>query len=87
MKILRECTNCEGTGLIKFFDFADEAEICVICKGTGAEEYFYTKYTGRKELRGINYVLPITSTRIYNLGINKEITYKEFQEKIIPPEA
>lgn len=51
------CRECLGTGLYKGMAEQDNcAVICGKCKGSGAVNYTYELFTGRKERRGITRV-------------------------------
>ncbi len=84
-----ECGTCGGTGLYcGMCEPEGTAVVCLRCEGSGAETLSYTPFTRRKGKRGIKIVRNSRGTFILTgVGaVGGSITYKEFQEGILPGE-
>lgn len=81
-----ECSPCGGTGLYKgFMEAEGEAVICTRCSGTGANEFRYNEFTGRKEKGNVRKVRSASGYIIDNPSTPKWISYEEFKRRIPSP--
>jgi hypothetical protein len=54
MKVIHECTSCNGTGLYcGFAEAKGTAVICLGCNGQGWQESRFAEFTGRKKKAGV----------------------------------
>jgi hypothetical protein len=85
MKIIIQCTACNGTGLYSgFAERKGEAVICLSCKGQGWQNLSYIEYTGRKKKPGIKTVSESAGTFIATgIGpVGRAMTYDEFEQAV-----
>ncbi len=86
MKIIIQCSSCNGTGLYSgFAEHKGEAVICLGCRGEGWEYFTYTEYTGRKKKAGITKISESRGSVILT-GIGPvrgtSMTYDEFERAV-----
>lgn len=82
MKIIHECTDCNGTGLYSgFAEARGTAVVCLRCNGQGWETSSFRKFEGRKRRKGIKSISTSRGTFIATgVGaVGKSMTYAEFE--------
>jgi len=85
MKIIIQCSSCNGTGLYSgFAEPKGEAVICLGCGGQGWEHFNYSEYTGRKKKAGIKTISKSAGTFLATgVGpVGKSMTYDEFERAV-----
>ena len=82
MKVIHECTSCNGTGLYcGFAEAKGTAVICLGCNGQGWNESQFNEFTGRKKKAGVK-TISRSSGGFIATGVGatgKSMTYAEFE--------
>ena len=81
-----ECGACKGTGLYQgFMERADEAVICVNCRGSCKVTINFNPFTGRKKRKGVEKIRGGTGLIIDQPTKGSWMSYADF-EVLVPKE-